>query len=150
MSFKQNSYDNSLFTHQKIKIAVIIYVDDLLLIESDSEKIRDLKRRLGERFDMKNQESAACFLDMQIERNRETETLMLHQKDYIEKLLKRFKQKKAISVSTLMKSEDISREKNHDSVLEESEQRLYRELIESLMYTLYTRSDCVFLTFTLD
>src|SRR5437016_5876161 len=71
MGFIQNPYDNSLFTHREMKIAVIIYVDDLLLIGSDIEKIRDLKRRLGERFDMKDLGPAACFLGMQIDRNRE-------------------------------------------------------------------------------
>ena len=118
MGFKANPYDNSLFTHQEIKVAVVIYVDDLLIIGSNKEKIRDLKKRLGERFDIKDLGPATCFLGIQIERNREAGTLILHQKDYIEKLLEKFGQKDAIPISTPMEKGGIPYKEDYSLVLE--------------------------------
>jgi hypothetical protein len=47
-----------------MKVAILIYVNDLLLIGSSHDKIQELKEELSLRFRMKNLESAVCFLEM--------------------------------------------------------------------------------------
>ena len=65
-------------------------MDNLLLMGSDREKISELKENLGSKFRIKDLGPAACFLGMQIERDRKEGKLMLYQRAYIEQLLKRY------------------------------------------------------------
>src|SRR5207247_171515 len=60
-----------------------------------------------------------------------------------------FIQKEATPDSTPMENGGISHKEDHGPKLEGHEQRLYREMVGSLMYTLCTRPDCAFSTSTL-
>jgi hypothetical protein len=147
LGFERNPHDNSLFSNKSSGIVILIYVDDLLIIGANQEKIRELKKSLSSKFKMKNLGLVASFLEMQIKRDRKKGTLALHQRAYIEQLLKRFNHENATTVRTPMEAEGLLYEGDQGSELENY--TMYRELVRSLMYLLCTRSESVFTISTL-
>ena len=78
---------------------LLIYVDDMLLACKDKSQIQEVKRVLKSEFDMINLGNTRRVLGMEIVRNREDHTLFLSQKDYLEKVLKRFSMENSKPVS---------------------------------------------------
>ena len=56
--------------HEAIVIFLILYVDDILLIGNDVEKLFDIKVWLTKQFDMKDLGEAAYVLGIQIFKDR--------------------------------------------------------------------------------
>ena len=81
-------------------IILTLYVDDMLIASSNMQAIRELKEDLAKSFSMKDLGAAKHILGMQISRDWNARTLILSQKEYIEKVLKRFSMNKAKPVST--------------------------------------------------
>ncbi|KAL0437722.1 UNVERIFIED_CONTAM: hypothetical protein Sradi_0480100 [Sesamum radiatum] len=70
---------------------VMLYVDDILLIENDVKMLDDIKAWLSTQFSMKNMGEASYILGIKIYRDRSRRMLGLTQSSCIEKVLKRFK-----------------------------------------------------------
>ena len=68
-------------------IYLVLYVDDMLLIENDKEIIQDLKTQLFSKFYMKDLGAANYILGMEIKRDREKRKLWLNQRKYFETIL---------------------------------------------------------------
>lgn len=68
---------------------ILIYVDDLLII-GHSGAVEEIKRRLGERFEVVLLGEVRHFLGMVVTRNRVDHTITLSQAGYVERLLGRF------------------------------------------------------------
>ena len=77
-----------------------MYVDDMLIVESSIEEIKNLKRKLSKQFEMKDLKGAKKILGMRITRDRAKGTLKLSQAEYVKKDLNRFNIDKAKPVST--------------------------------------------------
>ena len=71
-------------------IFLVLYVDDILLASSDVELLRETKKFLSNKFEMKDLGEASFVLGIQIHRDRSRGILGLSQKGYIEKVLQRF------------------------------------------------------------
>ena len=69
-------------------VFLVLYVDDILLIENDILMLTLVKARLSKKFSMKNLEEASYILGIKIYRDRSRRMLSLLQKLYIEKVLK--------------------------------------------------------------
>ena len=69
---------------------LILYVDDILLIENYISMLTMVKRWLSKEFSMKDLEKASYILVIKVYRDRSKKMLDLSQKLYIEKVLKRF------------------------------------------------------------
>ena len=80
---------------------IALYVDDLLIISENDDDLVNVKRRLTEKFEMKNLSVAKKFLEIEIEYN-DDDSIKLHQNQYIQKLLKRHDMQNCNSVSTLI------------------------------------------------
>ncbi|RVW27983.1 Retrovirus-related Pol polyprotein from transposon TNT 1-94 [Vitis vinifera] len=76
-------------------IILLLYVDDMLIIDHDASKIEKLKRELSKSFAMKDLGYAKQILGMKISHDRKNEKLWLSQEAYIEKILERFNISKA-------------------------------------------------------
>lgn len=81
-------------------IFLLLYVDDMLIARCNMDDIVELKRLLGEEFEMKDLGAAKKILGMEIRRDRSSKRLWLSQRSYIEKILDRFDMMNAKPVST--------------------------------------------------
>ena len=71
-------------------VFLVLYVDDILLIGNDVERLTEVKIQLAKQFDMKDLGEAAYVLGIQIFRDRNNRKLVLSQASYIDKILVRF------------------------------------------------------------
>ena len=89
--FQQCDSDPCIFIHKNEKgeqTYIALYVDDLLIAGDNEEDIATIKRRLSERFEMKDLGIASKFLGMEIEYG-EDGSIKIHQNQYIRQLLER-------------------------------------------------------------
>ncbi|KAL0290253.1 UNVERIFIED_CONTAM: Retrovirus-related Pol polyprotein from transposon RE2, partial [Sesamum calycinum] len=91
--FVKNDFDPCLY--KKVSgssvLFLVLYVDDILLIENDIKMLRDTKAWLSTQFSMKDLGEAFYILGIKIFRDRSKRILGMTQNSYIEKVLKRFK-----------------------------------------------------------
>jgi hypothetical protein len=90
LSFIKCGSDHSIFISRKSRLTtyITLYVDDLLIISEDDDHLAEVKRRLTERFEMKDLGVARKFLGMEIEYS-DNGCIKIHQEQYIRSLLKR-------------------------------------------------------------
>ena len=70
---------------------LILYVDDILLIGSNTEFLDSIKGYLNKNFSMKDLGEAAYILGIKIYRDRSRRLIVLSQSTYLDKVLKKFK-----------------------------------------------------------
>lgn len=119
---------------------IALYVDDLLIAGNDVAAVAELKKELGDAFEMKDLGAAKVCLGLEISRNRNKRQLFLGQKKYVGTVLERFGMQNCKAVATPMESGfDITEES------EPAENVPYREAIGSLMYLMIgSRPDLAF------
>jgi hypothetical protein len=71
-------------------IYVALYVDDMLLVRNNMDAIKELKKKLSSKFDMKDLGATNFILGMEIKRDQTIRKLWLNQRKCIETILKRF------------------------------------------------------------
>jgi hypothetical protein len=89
--FQQSESDPCIFVHKNAngeRTYIALYVDDLIIAGDNEEDIATIKRRLSERFDMKDLGIARRFLGMEIEYGKDG-SIKIHQNRYIQQLLER-------------------------------------------------------------
>ncbi|RVW62119.1 Retrovirus-related Pol polyprotein from transposon TNT 1-94 [Vitis vinifera] len=132
------SFDNSY-------IILLLYVDDMLIVGSDIEKINNLKKQLSKQFAMKDLGAAKQILGMRIIRDKANGTLKLSQSKYVKKVLSRFNMNEAKPVSTPLGSHfKLSKEQSPKTEEERDHMSKvpYASAIGSLMYAMVcTRPD---------
>ena len=89
--FKINECDKCVYVknNQKGYVIVCLYVDDMLIIGSDTNMIKMTKQMLSSRFDMKDLGVADIILGIKV--SKTSDGLILSQSHYIEKILEKFK-----------------------------------------------------------
>lgn len=122
------------------ELAIIaLYVDDFLLFCSSDELKIQIKKRLGEKFDIKDLGTAKNVLGMRIQRDNDG-SLTLDQSAYVERLLKKHKLVSANSRATPMdEGLDPAKPDRCENGLD------FQEIIGGLMYlAVCTRPDIAF------
>jgi len=76
-------------------IILLLYVDDMLVVGANLEKINNLKKQLSSEFKMKDLGATKQILGMRISRDEQGGTLQLSQAKYIRKVLQRFNMRDA-------------------------------------------------------
>ena len=148
--FYRSHADHSLYIKQSSSflLIVIIYVDDLIMLSSDLTVLQELKSRLEEEFDMSDIGELHFFLGVQMERNRATRTITLHQGNYIEEVLERFGMADCKPIGTPLdaKTQLVKlSEEEYEQHLPETQAIPYKEAVGSLMYAMVaTRPDLAF------
>ena len=61
---------------------ITLYIDDLLIISENDDDLMKIKRRLMEKFEMKDLNITRKFLEMKIEYD-DNDSIKLHQNQYI-------------------------------------------------------------------
>ena len=102
-------------------IILLLYVDDMLIVEFSIKEINDLKKQLSKQFAMKDLGAAKQILGMRIIRDKANVTLKLLQSEYVKKVLNRFNinETKLVSISLgsyfkLSKEQSPKTEKERD------------------------------------
>lgn len=114
-----------------IIIILGIYVDDGILCSNSEDMINKILDYLKKSFEV-SVEKANCFVGLQIERNTVNNTLKIHQRCYIEKILKRFNMQDCKPVSTPM---DVNIKLTKPTNKFKNEEKYpYKEAVGSLIY----------------
>jgi hypothetical protein len=143
--FEASRVDGGLFVlhnkDQDIVIAVaVLYVDDLYIIANEG-LIGQIKDQMKKRFRMHDLQSVSCNLTMNIERNREHNTIDIHQHSYIRTILAKFRMDEARPVATTMVMK-LHKRKADEAACDPT---IYQSMIGSLMYGIAaTRPDIAY------
>ena len=135
--------DIFVFFNKNTEIIVAAHIDDLLVIDSNINKINELQKQLQTKVEINDLDDVDFFLDMKITRNREKRELFLTQKKYTGEILARFNiiDEKPIYSPTV---QEIRFEKNSEQT-SANDIKKYQQEIGSLMYLMTsTRLDLAF------
>ena len=126
-------------------IILLLYVDDMLVVGPNKDRVQELKAQLAREFDMKDLGPANKILGMQIHRDRKDRKIWLSQKNYLRKVLRRFNMQDCKPVSTPLpinyKLSSSMRPSNEAERMEMSRVP-YASAVGSLMYAMIcTRPD---------
>lgn len=102
IGFLQNPADSNVYVYTKggYLVVLALYVDDAILASNNRELLNWAKGMLHKQYDMKDIGPLTFVLGVQLLRDRETHTLVLHQTKYIDETLRRFNLQDAKPVST--------------------------------------------------
>ena len=90
MSFESMSVTNvCILKILQMAMSLCLYVDDMLIIDSNNDIIKATKRMLTSKFNMKDLGVADVILGIKI--SRKSNGLVLSQSHYIKKVLEKFK-----------------------------------------------------------
>jgi hypothetical protein len=92
IEFMKSEADPSVYVTQvgDVKFFIVVYVDDLILVCNDQNKLLQIKEELSQKFEMKDLGELHFFLRMEVERNRDERLLRINQIKYLKEILKRF------------------------------------------------------------
>lgn len=88
LNFEQSKADYSLFIYQKegVYVAILIYVDDVIIVGDNSKKIELIKKQLDDEFSIKNLGQLKYFLGIEVAKT--SDGLVLSQRKYTLDILK--------------------------------------------------------------
>ncbi|GAA0167487.1 transmembrane signal receptor [Lithospermum erythrorhizon] len=81
-------------------IILLLYVDDMLVAGPNKDRIKELKAQLAKEFEMKDLGPANKILGMQIHRDKNNRKIWVSQKNYFNKILRRFNMQDFKPIST--------------------------------------------------
>ncbi|GJX78316.1 transposable element [Tanacetum coccineum] len=147
--YTRSKYDHCVYL-KKLQdgsfVYLLLYVDDMLIASQSSDEIEKLKTRLKSEFEMKDLGEAKMILGMEIVRDRKLMKLCLTQKQYLRRVLKRFRfDKQTKRVSTPLASQfkiNAAMSPKDDAERAYMEKVPYANVVGSLMYAMIcTRPD---------
>lgn len=143
LHFQSCAYDPCFYVLRKGGRVMIVslYVDDLLIAGNSPQLAIEVKNALCARFEMEDCGEAKLRLGIEISRSRSARTLKIGEKNYISKILSRFKMEDCKSAPTPISNqidEKVLKTEFFNSTT-------YRQAIGSLMYLMKcTRPDIAF------
>ena len=142
LGYNQGHSDHTLSTKvsKAGKVAVlIVYVDDIVLSRDDHAKINQLKKRIGDDFEIKDLENLKYFLGMEVARSKEG--IFVSQRKYTLDLLTKTSMLGCCPVDTPIEF-NCKLGNSYDNVPVEKEQ--YQRLVGKLIYLSHTRPNISF------
>ena len=113
---------------------LLLYVDDVLMVGSNTEIIQTLKKALMERFAMKDMSNVSLILGMPIARDRAEGRLKISQEKFVTSILQRFGMSECNPVHTTGTDPELSVTQPDDTLLASEEIKLYQAIVGSVMY----------------
>jgi len=129
--------------------AILVYVDDVIIVAKGKEEMEKIKYEMHSRFKMEDMGELSWFLSVLYERNRDKRTIKMSQTAYIDKLLVKYKMDDANAVSTPMVPDAVDLMSVESKELKELTRGTpnewltwYRSLVGALLYlATWTRPD---------
>jgi hypothetical protein len=145
IEFMKSEADPSVYVTQvgDVKFFIVVYVDDLILVCNDQNKLLQIKEELSQKFEMKDFGELHFFLGMEVERNRDERLLRINQIKYLKEILKCFRMEDCKPIGVPLDSKvKLQRNANGN---DESKGFPYQQAVGSLMYAmLCTRPDLAY------
>jgi len=101
INYQRIEIDHSMFIHNN-DIIIAIYVNDLLILESNIFNIEALKLQFAKHFQMKDLDSIKWYLKMHITRDKAEWTLWINQSIYIKRVIELLSMSDCSSTKTSM------------------------------------------------
>lgn len=143
--YKRTATDYSVYVHLDGSI-IIIWVDDILIIYDDDNRIREIKKKLADRFVITDLGPISHYLNMNIKKGINEDGkqyLFIQQQHFIEQLLKDHNMDKCVPKETPMTVGAHYDENSPD--LTDLEKAEYISLVGSLNYLVHTyRADIAY------
>lgn len=134
IGFSNSKSDQAIYfaTRDNVKVWLVLYVDDILIISTSTNAINDVMRVLSKEYRMKDVGKVNEFLGITIDYDRNEGTMTLSQSSKIEKMIKRFGMENCKGVATPL-------DKSYTTFLNQNRQLTkeafpYREAIGCLLY----------------
>ncbi len=117
-----------------MKFFIVVYVDDLILVCNDQNKLLQIKKELSQKFEMKDLGELHFFLGMEVERNRDERLLCINQIKYLKEILKCFRMEECKPIGVPFDPKvKLQRNVNGN---DESKGFSYQQAVGSLMYAM--------------
>ncbi|KAG6438785.1 hypothetical protein O3G_MSEX000222 [Manduca sexta] len=131
ISFKRSDHDYCLYTGciRDEKVYIILYVDDLLVVSSNINCIKEVKNMLNKKFRMKDLGRIKQYLGINIEYKKEEKKMYLSQEEYIKNVASKFQIINSKGYETPM---EINLKLEPSAKINENFK--YRNLIGALLY----------------
>lgn len=127
-----------------------VWVGDLLIFTESSADMAEIKRELGQLFEVKDIGEPKKIIGIEIERDRDHGTIALSQTHYIDGILTKFGLQNASPVSTPLDPNVIIHKRPADDLADDRIRAAYQSAIGSLMYAaICTRPDISYAVQTL-
>ncbi|GJR84409.1 putative RNA-directed DNA polymerase [Tanacetum coccineum] len=141
LRFKQSFADHSLFTYKRGKVFVgaLIYIDDVIIVGNNQEKIQETKTHLDRRFSIKDLGSLKYFLG--IEAARTKDGLVLSQRKYTLDVLEDSGMV-GCKPSSFPIEQNLKLKVDGEDVCVDA--NMYRQLVGRLLYLQATRPDITY------
>jgi hypothetical protein len=136
IEFMKSEADPNVYVAQlrDVKFFIVVYVDDLILVCNDQNKLLQIKKELNQKFEMKDLEELHFFLGMEVERNRDERLLHINQIKYLKEIFKRFRMEECKPIGVPLDPKvKLQRNANGN---DESKGFPYQQVIGSLMYAM--------------
>lgn len=146
VGFEKSLSDESLFilTRDDEKCFITVYVDDLLVVTSNSNLQDEVKASLSALFNIQDFGEARSFLGINIRRDRAAGTISLDQEFYIKQKLDELGLESCREYSTPMSTSDMtwSAAEGEENQLDSVRHTTYQNAVGSLLYLMtQTRPD---------
>ena len=138
LGYMANHYDSALFLHHtdKCTILLLLYVDNMIIIDDGLSGIQELKDFLSQQFEMKDLGHLSYFLGLEI--THSTDGLYITQAKYASKLLSRVGLTDSKTVDTPV---ELNVHLTPSGGKPLSNPSLYRRLVGNLVYLTITHLD---------
>jgi hypothetical protein len=85
LGFVRSKYDHCIYSKEEDGnfIYVALYVDDMFLIGNSMDAIKEVKKKLSSKFDMKDLSALKFIMGMEIKRDKEARNIWLNHTNYI-------------------------------------------------------------------
>jgi len=126
-----------------VKFFIAIYIDDLILVCDNKDKLLQVKEELSRKFQMKDLGDLHLFLGMEVERDHAQRLLYINQIGYFKEIFKRFRMEDCNAIEVPLDPKTKLKKNENKDV--ETVNVPYQQVVGSLMYAmLCTRSDLAY------
>jgi hypothetical protein len=136
IEFMNNEVDPSVYVAQMgdVKFFIVVYVDDLILVCNNQNKLLQINKELSQKFEMKDLGESHFLLGMEVERNCDERLLCIDQIKYLKEILKRFQMEECKPIGVPFDPKvKLQRNVNGN---DESKGFPYQQAVGSLMYAM--------------
>ena len=143
MKFVQTNGDPCLYVSSDGAVIVAVYVDDLMITGITEEKIQEVKRAIGGRFEVKDLGELHYFLAVKVVQDLNAGTVWLGQPTYAQNAVQQFNLENAKTRRTPLEASIKLTKGDETSIL--FDQELYQSAVGKLLYlSTRTRPDIAY------